>query len=296
MRVLPIYIVSLCFAFAWHVTEAQKEEPCSPCRRNAVVSVGIVGTIGSYYLLDQLWYSNYPRSAFHSFDDRDEWLMMDKAGHMMTCYTIGRYGTDILRWSGMDHRKSMWLGGSAGLIYMTGIELLDAKSAQWGFSWSDMIANASGSLMYIAQENFWKEQRIVLKISYTSSPFAEQNPEALGRNFQQRLFKDYNAQTYWSSFNVSSFLAPDAAFPRWLNVAIGYGATEMLRAKTNIFNVDNSFQQCEFFLSFDADLVRVRWKKKWMQRTAKILSFIKLPSPTLEVRGNGRVKLHGIFF
>jgi hypothetical protein len=296
MRTIPIYIVCSILLMGRTFCVAQKEEPCSPCRRNAVLSVGVVGTIGSYYLLDQLWYSTYPRTTLHSFDDSDEWLQMDKAGHMMTCYTIGRYGTDILRWSGMDHRKSMWLGGSAGFIYMTGIEILDGKSSQWGFSWSDMIANAGGSLMYIAQENFWKEQRIVLKISYTSSPFAEKNPEALGRNFQQRLFKDYNAQTYWSSINVSSFLASDAAFPRWLNVAIGYGATEMLSAKTNNLNVDNSFQQCEFYLSFDADLVRVRWKKKWMQQTAKILSFIKLPSPTLEVKGNGRVKMHGIFF
>lgn len=296
MKCLPIYIASWLFLFLSGKVLSQKEEPCSSCRQNATVSIGIVGTISSYYLLDQLWYSDYPRSSMHSFDDRHEWLKMDKAGHMMTCYTFGRYGRDILRWAGMSDRKSLWWGGSSGLIYMTGIELLDGKSSQWGFSWSDMIANAGGSLMYIAQENFWKEQRIILKISYTSSPFAEKNPDALGRNFQQRLFKDYNAQTYWSSINVHSFLASDAAFPRWLNVAIGYGATEMLSAETNIFNVDNSFQQCEFFLSFDADLVRVRWKKKWMQRTAKILSFIKLPSPTLEVRGNGRVKLHGIFF
>lgn len=278
------------------VSHAQKEQPCSTCRKNSVISLGIVGTIGSYYLLDQLWYAQYPRTGLHTFNDNREWLQMDKAGHAVTCYTIGRMSTDVFRWTGLEEKKSLWIGGSVGLIYMTGIEILDGTSAQWGFSWGDMIANASGSFLFIAQENFWQEQRITLKFSYTPSSYADQFPDQFGHNFQQRILKDYNAQTYWASINVSQFMGSDAAFPKWFNVAIGYGATEMMNAKTNIYNVDNSIHQREFYLSFDADLTRVRWERKWMRTTAKILSFIKLPSPTLEARDNGRVKMHWMFF
>ena len=126
--------------------------------------------------------------------------------------------------------------------------------------------------------------------------FAEVNPALLGRNFQQRIIKDYNAQTYWASFNINRFLASDAAFPRWLNVAIGYGATKMTTAKNVVDDVNNFQREREFYFSFDADLERVRWKKKWMQRTAKVLSFIKIPGPTLEIRESGKMKLHGLFF
>jgi uncharacterized protein YfiM (DUF2279 family) len=277
-------------------THAQEEAPCNTCRRNAVIGIGVVGTASSYYLLNQLWYSQYERSGLHSFNDNDEWLQMDKAGHIMTCYTIGRMGSDIFKWTGMDEKKSNWIGGSVGLAYMTGIELLDGTSKKWGFSWGDMIANSAGTILFISQENFWKEQRIVLKFSYSNSNFGKQYPDQFGNNFQQRVLKDYNAQTYWASISVSRFLASDATFPRWLNVAIGYGATEMMSAKTNIYNVDNSIRQREFYLSFDADLTRVRWKRKWMMTTAKIFSFIKLPSPTLEVKGNGNLKMHWMFF
>lgn len=277
-------------------TYSQKDEPCSPCRKNAVIGIGVVGTVSSYYLLDQLWYDQYQRSPLHSFNDNNEWLQMDKVGHVMTCYTIGRMGSDIFKWTGMSDKKSNWIGGSVGLVYMTGIELLDGTSKKWGFSWGDMIANSAGTLLFISQENIWREQRIVLKFSYSNSMFGKQYPDQFGNNFQQRVLKDYNAQTYWSSINISRFLASDATFPRWLNVAFGYGATEMKSAKTNIYNVDNSMNQREFYLSFDADLTRVRWKRKWMMTTAKIFSFIKLPSPTLEANGNGNLKMHWMFF
>jgi hypothetical protein len=179
---------------------------------------------------------------------------------------------------------------------MTGIELLDGRSAAWGFSWGDMIANTSGVFMYSAQDFFWREQRITLKFSYTPSSFAMLNEDVLGRNFQQRILKDYNAQTYWASFNIHRFLASGADFPRWLNVAIGYGATKMTSANFVVDDVNNFQREREFYFSFDADLERVRWKKKWMRQTAKVLSFIKIPGPTFEIRDNGKMKLHGLFF
>jgi hypothetical protein len=146
------------------------------------------------------------------------------------------------------------------------------------------------------QEKFWKEQRITMKFSFTNSGYAMFNSDQLGRNFQQRLLKDYNGQTYWTSYNISSFLASDAAFPKWMNIAIGYGATEMTTARINYYDVNNFNRTREFYLSFDADLNRLRWKKKWLKQTMKILSFIKIPAPTFEIRSDGKMKLHGLFF
>jgi hypothetical protein len=266
------------------------------CRTNGVIAATVVAATGSYFFLDQLWYKDYPRSSFHFFNDNDEWLQMDKAGHVFTTYTVGRYASEVFYWSGMTEQRSIWWGGTAGLIYMTGIEILDGKSSGWGFSYGDMIANASGSFLFIAQQKIWSDQRMRLKFSYQETSFAKANPAVLGRNFQQRVLKDYNGQTYWASFNVHSFLASDAVFPRWMNVAFGYGATEMLHAEMNVSDVNNFHRTREFYFSFDADLERVRWKKKWMKTTAKILSFIKIPAPTFEIRSDGKMKMHGLFF
>lgn len=221
---------------------------------------------------------------------------MDKAGHAFSAYQLSSIYKSLYTWSGSDSKTSTLLACSSSMLYLTSIELLDGKSAEWGFSWGDMIANSSGAFLFFAQEKYWKEQRIALKFSYQPSVYARENPEQLGRNFQQRIIKDYNAQTYWTSFNISRFLASDADFPRWLNVAIGYGATKMTTAKNTVDDVNNFQREREFYFSFDADLERVRWKKKWMQRTAKVLSFIKIPGPTLEIRDNGKIKFHGLFF
>ena len=45
------------------------------------------------------------------------------------------------------------------------VEVMDGFSAEWGFSWSDMAANAIGMGTFVAQEAIWDEQRIILKIS-----------------------------------------------------------------------------------------------------------------------------------
>lgn len=250
----------------------------------------------SLLVLNEMWYKNYPRSSFHFFNDNSEWLQMDKIGHAFSAYTAGRYSCDLFRWSGFTENQSVWIGGTSGLIYLTGVELLDAYSSEWGFSYGDMIANFSGSIFFIAQEKIWRDQRITLKFSYSPTTFADVNPEVLGRNFQQRVLKDYNGQTYWSSINIHSFLASDADFPRWLNLALGYGATKMTSGEINVFDVNNFQRQREFYFSFDADLNRVRWKKKWMKKIAQVISFIKIPGPTMEIRSDGRIKFYGIFF
>jgi uncharacterized protein YfiM (DUF2279 family) len=232
----------------------------------------------------------------HSFNDNHEWLQMDKAGHSFSAYQLSKAYHSLYSRLSNNSSRSTLLACSSSMLYLASVELLDGRSAQWGFSWGDMIANSSGSFLFFAQEKIWNEQRIALKFSYQPSMFAEVNPALLGRNFQQRIIKDYNAQTYWASFNINRFLASDAAFPRWLNVAIGYGATKMTTAKNVVDDVNNFQREREFYFSFDADLERVRWKKKWMQRTAKVLSFIKIPGPTLEIRESGKMKLHGLFF
>lgn len=265
-------------------------------RKYFTAGAGLALTTGSIIGLNELWYKNYPRTRFQFFNDNNEWLQMDKAGHLMSSYTISRMSYEAMKWSGYSENTCIWLGGSVGLIYLSGIEILDGKSAQWGFSWGDQIANFSGSTLFILQQKFFQDQFVTLKFSYSNSPFAMLSSDQLGRNFQQRILKDYNGQTYWASCNISRFLASDADFPSWLNVAIGYGASGMTGANFNVNSVNNFQRTREFYLSFDADLNKIRWPRKWMKTAAKILSFIKLPSPTLEMRSDGKVKMHALFF
>src|SRR5690606_3999485 len=99
----------------------------------AGTEAAIVG--GTYIGLYNLWYADYPKSDFHIYNDNSSWLQMDKMGHAMTSYYVGFVGKELLQWSGVSHKKSVWYGGTLGFAYLAGIEVMDGLSAEWGFSW-----------------------------------------------------------------------------------------------------------------------------------------------------------------
>ena len=220
--------------------------------------------VGSVAGLNELWYANEPRSKFQFFDDSREWMQMDKAGHFLTSYTIGYYYIDLMRWAGFNRKTSIWVGGFMGSFYLAGIEILDGFSAAWGFSLSDFTANTAGSFAVILQELAWNEQRITPKISFHATKYAKYRPNLLGDSFGSQMLKDYNGQTFWLSANIHSFLKDQSKFPRWINVAVGFGADGMIGGDSNP-SVDangnalpNFIRHRQFYVSLDVDLTKIR--------------------------------------
>jgi hypothetical protein len=266
-------------------------------KHNTIFSSLAIGASASSVVgLNSLWYKDYPRSNFHFFNDSKEWMQMDKFGHAFSAYQIGRNFYNTLITSDTNRNRNIFLGGASGLIYLTSIEILDGKSAQWGFSKSDMIANAFGYFLFASQEYFLQQQFISLKFSYQKSEFANMRPETFGRNFQQRVLKDYNGQTYWLSAPLSLNRAHTKRFTQWLCISFGYSIDENLYADNNINSVNNFHATREFFFSFDADLNRIEWRRKWMKKIASVINFIKIPSPTIGIRSDGKVKLYPVYF
>ena len=245
--------------------------------------------------LNQLWYKDYPRSSFHFFNDNDEWLQMDKIGHMTTSYYIGRVGIGLLKWSGVERKKAIWYGGMLGSVYQSTIEILDGYSSEWGFSIGDFTANTAGSFLCVGQELAWNEQRIVLKYSFQQSGFAAYRPNILGKNLQENLLKDYNGQTYWLSVNPYSFMNKEAKFPKWLNVAFGYGANGMTGGSFNPPYIDGDGNQIyfkryrQYYLSLDVDLTRIKTRSKFLKTVFYSIGYLKIPAPSVEF-SNGKVK------
>jgi len=270
-------------------------------RFTTVVSTEAVLYAGSMIGLNSLWYANYPRSSFHFFNDNNEWQQMDKVGHMTTAYTTGRIGMELFKWSGVERKKAIWYGGALGWVYQGTIEVLDGFSSQWGFSWGDFGANTVGSMLFIGEELVWNEQRIVPKFSFHQTSYAQYRENELGSNLQENILKDYNGQTYWLSTNLSSFMNEENKFPKWLNLAVGYGAEGMTGA---VFNPPfdkngNSLPQFDryrkFYLSLDADLTRIKTKSCFLKAVFKTIGFIKIPAPTLEFSEKG-IKGYLLYF
>ncbi|MGB0851537.1 MAG: DUF2279 domain-containing protein [Bacteroidia bacterium] len=274
-----------------------------PLRKKIVIGGNTVAYAGTMTGLYKLWYSNYPLGKFHFFNDNQEWLQMDKVGHAYSCYNEGMAGIEMMKWAGYNQKQYSWIGGSYGFLIQTSVEVLDGFSEGWGASMGDVVANTVGSGLAISQSLLWDEQRIAMKYSYMHSPYAKYRPNVLGGNLPERMLKDYNGQTYWLSANLKDF-APDSKFPRWLNIAVGYGADGMVGGHDNTFESEgisydytDTYQRSrQFYLSPDIDLSKIRTKSKLLRTVLIMANALKVPMPTLEYHQNEGFKGHLLMF
>jgi hypothetical protein len=266
-------------------------------RRNFVAITEASLATATLIGLDRIWYADFPRSSFKFINDNNEWLQMDKAGHVFTAYYVGNIGADVLRWSGVSKKNQLIFGATLGFTFLTAVEVMDGFSAEWGASLGDVLANGLGTGLYVGQELLWNEQRIKLKYSFQRTRFAELRPSKLGEGFLEEALKDYNGQTYWLSANVHSFFKK-SKIPKWFNVAFGYGADGLVAGTTetqrNFLPELKRFRQ--FYLSFDIDFARIKTKSKFLKSIFSVINFIKIPAPTLEINGLGKSKFHFIYF
>jgi hypothetical protein len=282
--------------------------PYNKKRVRLVAAGNIIGygavTIG----FNSAWYSQYPRSRFHFFDDNAEWLQVDKAGHAYGAYIQSSSSYEMWRWSGLSRKQRIWIGGLSGIAYQSIIETLDGFSAEYGWSWGDYGANVFGSGLFIAQELAWDDQRIKLKFSFHKKDYGAPDLNAradviFGKTEKERFFKDYNAATDWMSFNIKSFL-PKTNLPRWLSVAVGYGAEGMFGARSNIakdkngnviFDRSDIRRYRQWYIAPDIDLNKIRTKSKALHIILSWLNSFKFPAPSLEF-SKGKVRGHWFYF
>ncbi|MFZ4542615.1 MAG: DUF2279 domain-containing protein [Saprospiraceae bacterium] len=292
------------------------------------VSVGAFAA--STYWLHSAWYKQYDRSKFQFFNDNNEWMQMDKLGHVVSAYYESRWASQMYRWAGVSPRKSDWIGVGYSMLIQTSLEIADGFSEKWGFSKGDYLANLAGTGIFIGQQLAWNEQRFSFKVSSTpkkypstliyssdnqfSIPLNERAYSLLGNNYAISFAKDYNEQTQWLSVNVASFLPKDTRFPKWLNVAVGYSLenafvgensyswfqsypTKGIPAGT-VFTIDkNMFPRYrQFLFSLDLDMTKIHTKYRFLNAILHTFNVIKIPAPALEFNTLGKMKVHPFYF
>lgn len=293
-----LFTTSILFAQNTFDSYFKTSDTLNKKRLNTVfISEAVIGT-ATLVGLNQAWYANYPKSDFHFINDNAEWLQMDKAGHIFSAYHLGSFGAYALKWSGCDKKSQLLYGATLGLAFLTTVEVFDGYSSEWGASLGDVAANVSGTALFVSQELLWKEQRIVPKFSFHTTPYASARPNVLGSSVSEQILKDYNGQTYWLSANIHSFFK-QSKIPKWLNVAVGYGAEGMITGNDGLVNtvfLPESERYRQFYLSFDVDLTKIKTKSHFVKTLLTIFNTIKIPAPTFEIRGNGTSKVHLVYF
>jgi hypothetical protein len=271
--------------------KAQHQDTVNHKRLTTVIVSSAVILPSTYLGLYQLWYKNSPNQPFTFFNDNQEWKQLDKAGHFISSFYFSYGSSQVLKWANYKPKNADLAGAIAGFLITAPIEIFDGYSAAYGASSGDLIADAAGPLFFIGQKRIWNEIRIRPKFSFHSTQYADLRPTLLGDNLLSEIIKDYNGQTYWLCADMDKF----TKFPKWLNLAVGYGADAMVYAndKTNSANGYDAYRQ--YYLSLDFDLTAIHSRSKFVKTLLFLASSIKLPAPALQFSRNG-AEFRGFYF
>lgn len=259
--------------------------------------------LGGYAGLSTLWYKNYKTVPFHFFNDAEEWLGQDKLGHAYASFHLFKGQHSLLKKSGLPENKAYVWSAISVSGFMLGIEILDGFSDRWGASMYDVAANTSGVLLGLLSEE-WRNQ-IGFKYSFHTTEYSDKRPELLGNGVEE-LLKDYNAQTYWISWQPegkrntptgnASFLSKLPVVP-----TIGKSAVGMLGGHNNPeFNSKGEclpqFQREHvWLLSLDINTNAFKPKRTFGKVLLYLASAIKIPAPTLILQ-NGKLNASWLYY
>jgi hypothetical protein len=274
-------------ALAW----GQPPDSLRKKRLTALVISGAAAYTVTIAGLSQLWYKDHEKQPFTFFNDIHEWKQVDKAGHLYSSYQFSLITARALRWSGVKPPKNERIGALTGFLMMLPIEILDGFSEGYGASAWDLAFNAAGAGLYLGQAHWWKRPRLHPKFSFHRTDYAPVRPDVLGDTFLSEMIKDYNGQTYWLSADMDTFIR----FPRWLNLAAGYGAEDMVYADDQSNQAAGYDPHRQYYLGLDFDLTAIQSRSKALRTALFFLNMIRLPAPAVEFSRKG-VKVYALYF
>ena len=184
---------------------------------------------------------------------------------------------------------------------MSPIEYFDGFAADYGASYTDLLANAAGVLFFWFQHKAYKQIICFPKFSFWPSPYAAMRPNVLGHNLWQNILKDYNGQIYWLNISANSLL-PNGykVAPAWFYLSVGYGAEQMVYGRVKQNEAIGLHPERQYYFSFNISLRETGVFKRYHNNTvirAIVFWFegYQLPAPCIELSNSG-FRLHIINF
>jgi hypothetical protein len=302
IRVTTFYLAMFIFgvsAFASNKDSLAEKNEYQIGLTDALAATGIYYG-ASIYILNNTWYKERRTVAFHFYDDSKAYMQVDKLGHAFGSYFYSYIGLSGLKYLGFSNQSSLIYGGTLGFVLQLPIEIMDGFHKGWGFSWSDIAANASGSLLVIGQELLFQEQIAKFKFSYWETDYSRKANGYLGDNTLDKILDDYNGHSYWISVPIN-ILTQKSMLPDWLCLSVGYGANGMYGEYENIteYNgvpIPETQRYRQYFFSLDIDWTKIKTDSPILNVILKGLTFIKLPFPTIEYNSLGNFQYHWLHY
>lgn len=253
----------------------------------AIIGLGYAGVFWGLEVLQRNAWWKDQRGPFHIQDDWDYAVQADKLGHFFGGYFLSYLFSEALMTAGLSYHSAAVFGAAMGWIYQGYVELRDGYATSWGFSPSDFAFNTVGVGFFLFQHAIPAAQHLTPKWQYFPPTWIGERPT----DHPTAIVDDYNGTTIWLSVDLWKVLpvAMQGFWPKWLNLALGYGAR-------NVGRPENGYKpERLILLSLDYNLLQLvpppRSFLGWLWQT---LNYVKLPSPAVGLR-DGKVVCYILF-
>jgi hypothetical protein len=203
------------------VSEARVPEKASTGftkeQKAVMLNVGVVAAVAAYGVGFWDYFQTAPKANSEGWFGRTtDDGGMDKLGHFWMTYSVSHLYSYLYRWWDFSPEDANALGALSGLGIQTAMELGDAFSGGYGFSYEDAIMNTVGAgAAYL----LGRYPAIARKIDFRM----EYKPRSLG-DLTDDVLTDYENQRYLIALKLDGFDAFHDSYLSYLELHAGYQA------------------------------------------------------------------------
>ena len=180
-----------------------------------LLNVGAVSAITIYGLINWDYFQTAPKAGQEGWFGRTTSSGgADKLGHFWTTYAGGHLFSYLYRWWDFDDDTANTLGALSSLGVQTLMEVGDAFSGGFGFSYEDALMNVAGAgAAYVLGKYPSLARKIDFRFEYA--------PKNIG-DITDDLFTDYENQRYLVALKLDGFDTFRDSYLSYLELHFGY--------------------------------------------------------------------------
>ena len=220
------------------------------------------------------------RTEFKVQNDWGYVLGSDKFGHFFSSSFLTRFYRASFQWAGLSKAQAGHWGAGTAYASMLYYETLDGFGPQWGFDFTDLLFNTLGVGFQYAQWHWTPLEAFALKASYWPSGWITQTGE--GKN----PLDDYPGHTWWVTANPHHLGA--SAFPKWINLAVGYKATDPEAEDPSRYDFLNT---PNLYVGLDWEIAGLPIDHPVWNAAVPWLRYVHLPAPAIRLTPRPRLVL-----
>jgi hypothetical protein len=194
---------------------AEPEDWLTKERKVLLLNGGAVAAIMVYGLVNWDYFQGSAKSAPEGWFGRTTKSGgADKLGHLWSTYAASHLLAHLYRDWGYSDAEANGLGALSALGVQTMMELGDAYSGDFGFSYEDMAMNVAGAgAAYVLGRYPALKSKLDLRVEY--------KPDSLG-DLTGDIFTDYENQRYLLALKLDGFEMFEDSYLGYLEFHVGY--------------------------------------------------------------------------